>query len=240
LFSPLFALSQNHVTDSLKNLLPNLPDDSSKVEVLNKISYGLFTSDYEAAIDYGMQSKELAEEINYQPGLAYALKNIGLGYYMKGDFIKVVDFWNQSLSVFESNNDLQGVANIQNNLGAYFYTQGDDAHAIELYLKSLANAEKLKDTLRIATALNNIGGVYFNKQASREKALGYFLKAVPLGDYLNDKGVIWHKFAEHWRLLFSAGKRFAGSFLSRKIENSPGRFRTRCHSTFNNRIGLCR
>jgi len=187
---PMDSSSQSTEIDSLKDALKGAPDDSLKVELLNKISYGLFTSNYEEAIEYGIKSKDLADKINYSSGQAYALKNIGLGYYMKGDFVKVFDYWNQSLSVFESINDLQGVANIQNNLGAIYYNQGDDAKAIDFYLRSLASSEKIKDTLRIATALINIGGVYYNKKSTHDKALDYFLKAVPLGDLINDKGVI--------------------------------------------------
>ena len=63
-----FSNAQNTEIDSLKNILKDAPDDSLKVELLNKISYGLFTSNYEEAIEYGIKSKELADEINYPKG----------------------------------------------------------------------------------------------------------------------------------------------------------------------------
>ena len=187
---PLSGFSQTHEIDSLKNLLGQLPEDSIRVDVLNEISYSLFTTEPENAIEYGRNAQELAEKINYKKGLAYALKNMGLGFYMQGDFLEVLDYWNNSLKVFQSTGDLLGEANMLNNLGAIYYNQGDDVKAIDLYLQSLSVSEKIKDTLRIATALINIGGVYYNKAPTYDKALEYFLKALPLGESLKDNGVI--------------------------------------------------
>ena len=186
----IYGFYQKNETDSLKDLLIQLPEDSTKVDLLNKISYNLFTTEPDSTIKYGSKARELAEKIKYSSGLAYALKNIGMGYYMLGEFLEVFDYWNNSLLVFQSIGDLKGEANILNNLGAIYYNQGDDVKSIDYYLRSLAVSEKIKDTLRIATALLNVGGVYFNKTATYDKALDYFLKAVPLGEELKDNGVI--------------------------------------------------
>jgi class 3 adenylate cyclase len=220
MFAPFNSFSKNTEIDSLKNLIQDAPDDSLKVELLNKVSYALFTSDYEQSIVFGIKSKELADKINYPTGQAYALKNIGLGYYMKGDFVKVFDYWNQSLAIFQSMNDLLGEANIQNNLGAIYYNRGDDAKAIDYYLKSLTNSEKLKDTLRIATALINIGGIYYNKEATQNKALEYYLKAAPLGDVIKDNGVIGTISLNIGDLYLKQGKDSLALFYLEKSRNA--------------------
>ena len=204
--STLFVFSQSNNTDSLKNLLIQLPVDTSIVDVLNRISYALFMSAPDSAIKYGNQAKEISEKIDYPAGLAYALKNVGLGYYMKGEFLEVLDYWNNSLEVYRSMNNLRGEANILNNLGAIYYNQGDDAKAIDLYLHSLAVSEKVKDTLRIATALINIGGVYYNKTTTRNQALDYYLRAIPLGERLRDNGVIGTASLNIGDLYLSQGK----------------------------------
>lgn len=51
-------------------------------------------------------------------------------------------------------------------------------------------AEQLGNKLRIATPLQNIGAVNFNKPATRDKALQYYLKALPLSKELGDKDAI--------------------------------------------------
>lgn len=190
LFIPIKGFTQDSITDSLKNLLQITTKDSAKVDLLNSISYNLFASTPIEAIDFGTRAIELAKKINYQKGIAYAHKNIGLGYYMQGNFLDVLENWENSLAVFESINDKLGVANILNNLGAIYFNQGDDAKAIDLYLRSLRASEEIGDTLRIVTAIINIGGVYYNKPATRDKALKFYLKAIPLSEKLGDKGAI--------------------------------------------------
>lgn len=190
IFFSVNGYSQDSKTDSLKALLQSTVNDSSKVNLLNIISYNLFTSSPVEAIDYGKQALKLAEEVNFKKGIAYAFKNIGLGYYMQGNFVEVLIYWEQSLKVFESIGDKLGVSNMLNNLGAIYFNQGNDAKAIDLYLRSLRVSEDIRDTLRIATALINIGGVYYNKPATHEKALEFYLKAIPLSEKIEDKGAI--------------------------------------------------
>jgi class 3 adenylate cyclase len=51
-------------------------------------------------------------------------------------------------------------------------------------------AEEIGDTLRIATALVNIGAVYNNKVETYDRALQYYLKALPLSEILEDDDAI--------------------------------------------------
>ncbi len=183
LLAPVLALkagAQDPVTDSLLAVVAEAPSDTAKVNALNELSYSLFSTDPEGAIQYGEQALSLARYIGYQTGAAYALKHIGLGYYIPGDFVQVLDNWLQSLQIFEEINDQVGVANMVNNLGAIFYNEGNEAKAIEYYLRSLNIAEAQGDTLRIATALLNSGSVYSTMPQSYAQALQYYWRALPL------------------------------------------------------------
>jgi adenylate cyclase len=179
--------AQNEQIDSLKAILDNSKEDTSKVNTLLALSGKLFRIDPEATIRYSVQAKELAEKLDFKSGLAYALKSLGMGHYFKGEYIDVLIYWQQSLSTFESIGDKLGVANMLSNLGAVHFNQGDDSKAIEYYLQSLKVSEEIGVKLRIATALVNIGAVYFNKKATHEMALQYYFRALPmtmeLGDY---------------------------------------------------------
>jgi adenylate cyclase len=179
--------AQNNQIDSLKAVLENAKDDTSRVNTLLALSGKLFRIDPEATILYSVQAKELAEKLDYKSGLAYALKSIGMGHYFKGEYIDVLIYWQQSLNTFESIGDKLGVANMLSNLGAVHFNQGDDSKAFEYYLQSLKVSEEIGVKLRIATALVNIGAVYFNKKATHDMALQYYSRALPmsieLGDY---------------------------------------------------------
>lgn len=181
--------SQEERPDSLLTLLRNAKEDTAKVNILNQLSSKYLNSAPEIAVKYATQAKQLAETAAYPQGLAYALKNIGIVYFTKADYIQTLTYWNESLKQFEKIKDKKGIANILSNLGAIYYNKGDDAKAVGYYLQALKYAEEINDTLRLVTVLNNIGAAYFNKRATRDKALGYYLKALPLVEAIGNDDI---------------------------------------------------
>jgi len=161
--------------------------DSTEVNRLLQLSKDNFGEAPEKAITLAEKARVLADSIKYYPGVALALKNIGIAYYYQGMDVEALEYWKKSFETYKSIGDVVGESNILNNIGAIYFNQGDDAKALEYYLQSLTLAEKTGDKLRILTALNNIGGVYNNKPATKDKALSYFLKALPLSEAQDDK-----------------------------------------------------
>jgi len=189
LYSILFlsnCFSQDEQPDSLLALLKNVEEDTAKVNILNQLSSKYLNSSPEIALKYATQARQLAESAAYPRGLAYALKNIGLAYFTKADYIQALTWWDESLQQFENLKDKKGIANILSNLGAVYSYKGDDVKAVDYYLKALKYAEEINDTLRLMTVLNNIGAAYANKRATRSEALNYYLKALPLVEAIGD------------------------------------------------------
>ncbi len=186
----LGSLAQDPVADSLKNAIAKAKDDSLKVNTQLLLCKKYFGSNPQLAIKIATEAKELSEKINFSRGIAYALKNIGIAYYMQGRYIETLDYWQQSQKVFEDMNDKVGVANILSNIGVMYFDQGDNTKALELYLEGLKIAEEIGDTLRITTLCINIGAVYYDKPATHDKASEYYLRALPLSEYLGDNDAI--------------------------------------------------
>jgi adenylate cyclase len=168
--------------DSLKTVLKSLPEDTVKVKTLLEISSLLWRSVPDSAILYASRASDLAEKTGFPAGEALALKNIGLAYYVKGDYLNVLNFWQQSLDAYRSISDKVGIGNLLSNIGAVYFNQGDDPKALEYYLESLRVSEETGNKLRIATALTNIGAVYFNKKATYDKAGEYYLRALEMAE----------------------------------------------------------
>jgi len=166
---------------------PAQKNDTATVNMLIKQSTTFLAEDPDKAITIATQAKDIAEKIGFKLGEAYGLKNIGLGYYYKGEYVGVLNNWILSLQLFEQLNDETGIANLANNLGAIYAEQGDDEKALEYSLRSLKLSEKLNDKLRILSALNTIGSVYNNKQETKDKALDYLLRALPYCEELDNK-----------------------------------------------------
>ncbi len=187
--SPFFS-SADAETDSLMAVLVKSKPDTNKVNTLLTLSKKYFGSAPHSSIKFGEQAKVLSEKLDYQNGLAYSLKNIGIAYYLQGQYVEALDNWNQSLKVFESLNDKVGVANMLSNIGAIYFNQADDVNALDHYIRSLKVSEETGDTLRVTTALINIGAVYFNKKATHDRALEYYLRALPLAEAIKDNDAI--------------------------------------------------
>ena len=190
LLLPIICLTQNPKADSLKLVIPTLQEDTSKVDALLDLSANIFRTQPDSAIIYANQAKTLAEQINYPKGLGYALKNIGLAYYVKSDFVEVLNYWEQSLAKFRAIDDKLGMSNLNSNIGVVHMNYGNDLKALEYFLESLQAAEQLGDKLRIATALMNIGAVYNNKKSTYDKAMEAYQKAIPISEEVGDLAAI--------------------------------------------------
>ena len=190
LFFFILTSAQDAETDSLRALLLSDREDTVKVNTLLALSSNLSWSSPTEAIQLGAQAKDLAEQLNFQKGVAYALKYIGMGNYYQGKYPETINFWKQSLETFESINDSTGIANMLNNIGAVYNNVGDDAKALDLYLKSLEISEKINDSLRVLTAMANIGLIYLKKTTTQDKAKQYLLEALKLSEELGDLNAI--------------------------------------------------
>ncbi|MEJ7828703.1 MAG: adenylate/guanylate cyclase domain-containing protein [Segetibacter sp.] len=152
--------------------------DTTTVNALLAQSKSLIGSDSAKAHDLAIEANKMAREIHYPQGEAYALKNIGMLYYLKGKYVETLGYWNQSLEIFEDSKDDIGISNMLNNIGAIYFNQGADAKALEYILRSLQVAERIGDTLRMVSALINVGNTYHNKKDP--VALNYLLRVIPL------------------------------------------------------------
>jgi class 3 adenylate cyclase len=197
---------QQTVVDSLNNIIKNSPEDSSRVIALIELSSQHYRTSPKDAIRIGTEAKELAEQLDYQKGLALAYKAIGMGYYFENNWIDALVNWKLALTAYEAAGDQNGVANMLNNLGAVHFSGGDDEPALNYYLQSLRMAEEVKDTLRIATALVNIGSVYLNKESTHHLAFEYYKRALPLSMKLGDQDAIGTSAVNMGEIFLKEGK----------------------------------
>ena len=191
----IFALSntsyaEKNEIDSLKMRVAKTRNDTSKVFAILDLSRAFLSDDPTESIRLANEALKLSLSLRFPRGIALAEKGLGLSYYTKGDYLETLEHWNRSIDVFDSIGDQQSVANILGNLGSVYYQQGDDANALEHDLRAMKIAETLNDTLRIVTSCINIGAVYFHKQATHDKSLAFWYKALPLSILIDDKDAI--------------------------------------------------
>ncbi|TYA52148.1 adenylate/guanylate cyclase domain-containing protein [Formosa maritima] len=163
--------------ENLKQLIAEQADDSTKVNTLLDISFQLYRTQPDSSIVYSSKAIDLATEINFKKGLAYANKNLGLAYYSKGEFVDVLNHWEISLAIFKELNDEAGVSNLLSNIGAVYQTKGNDPKALDYFITSVKIAEKIQDSLRMGTVYLNMGAVYSNEEKTHNEAIESYNKS---------------------------------------------------------------
>lgn len=159
--------------------------DTMQVNLLNSICDSLFRVDPVRTIQYGKQASDLAGEINFMKGRAYAFKYIGMGHFVQGQYVDAMKYFQESLEIFKRIMDRKGTANLLSNIGVIYNNQGNDTRALDLYLQSLKLSEELNDSIRIVTALINIGLIYSKNDATRNNAMDNYQEALRISEKLN-------------------------------------------------------
>jgi len=190
LLACLSGFSQNAKIDSLKSIIKTAVKDTAMVSTLNTLSSELIGLGAAAeSLKYSTKANELATDLDYTKGKAYALKFMGIGEFYQGNFLDVFKYLTESLENFEVLQDSIGIANILNNLGTVYYSQGSNVKAIDYFLRSLRISEKVKDPLRIASALVNVAAVYSEDIKDYDKTMSYYDQAIPYLKSLNNVGI---------------------------------------------------
>src|SRR5687768_15342770 len=108
--SCLFVNGQQTEVDSLQKLLSGTTNNTTRVDLLNALTKSLFNDNPDTTVIIATSAKTLAGEISYKPGLALALKNIGKGFYLQGQYLDAVKIWQEALEVYKAIGDKTGVA----------------------------------------------------------------------------------------------------------------------------------
>jgi len=161
-FLLIFSIAKPQVQqkiDSLEAILPSMQAEA-RSEVLLMLS-GLYQSvSLEKSLEYDFENVEIQKNLGRIKDLSGIFNNIGVTYYLMGDYGKSLDYFGQSLTLREQFYDTANIVKTLNNLGVISQISGDFQKALAYFNKSLMFKIKLNDTLSIAKTLNNIGVLY--------------------------------------------------------------------------------
>jgi len=183
----IFAQNTSKI-DSTKHVIASLLDDTLKVNTINDFVWSIKMSNYDDAVKYGISSYELAKNLDYTKGIAYATKNLGAVYYYASDNKNAYDYYKISLDAFKKMNDKKGIAIALKNLGNVSFNIADWKQALDYYLKSLALREEIGDKKGVAAVNDAIGLVYSSyKERDFKTPAEYHRKALKINTELNDQ-----------------------------------------------------
>ena len=173
--------------DSLKQIVSNSKEDTSKVIALNKLTdIYLNEGDYPLALRIANQAQTLAEKLVFKRGLFKSLLNTGEIYLYRGEYTDAQKYCLLSLKLAEEINDKKKEAQVYNELGLFYSTQGKNEEAKKQYDICLRIRTDLNDKKGIASCYTNLGTI-FADEGDYLKALFYYGKSLQIAEEIGDK-----------------------------------------------------
>jgi len=173
----LFA-NNNSEIDSLYKQLINA-NDSSKAELLNKLSWELRNSEPEKSIDYGLEAIKFAEKFEDSENLVKSHSFIGVAYRILGNYSESMDYYYKGLELAKKYGETEQEGYAYINIGNLHIYQGYYYNAIENLNFAKEIAEELDHKRMLAYIHLNIGRAQMLRNENRD-ALENFNKALQL------------------------------------------------------------
>jgi len=153
------------LVDSLKNKLANHSSaDTIRVSLLLDMADALVWNSPQEALTYVNQATQLTDELGWQRGKAYALRQEGLIYYEQSDPVRAMDRFHEALKVAEPMQDRSFEASLYNNIANIYSDLKHYDKALDHYNRLLTVSKELHDTAQTVIASVNIASVYIEQQ----------------------------------------------------------------------------
>lgn len=183
--------AQTQEIDSLENLLRKHTSlDTTRVNLLNAIAYKVFEqrADVEKVRNYGEQSGEIADKLNYQKGKAASLWIIGLAF-INSDREKSLDYSQKALAFAEKIGDKTLIWHSLISLGSIKKSLGDMESSDEFYERSFQIANELQNKLFIIKSAYN-KALNQGAQGHTMVVIELLQKALPIAIEIDEKPML--------------------------------------------------
>ncbi len=203
-------------------------NDSAEVIKLNREAFNNRLTEPSETINKGTKALNLANKLNFKPGIAEANRILGIGYFYLDKPETAIGYYLTALRFFENIHDQLGQAKVSNNIGN-LYAENDYERALDYYNNALQNAQKLRDENLIASVYENIGNIYTRKK-NFYLALKFYAKSDSLFvklknnigqiNCLTNRGVIYYNINQldtAQYLLLQANKQAKENGLNKQI-----------------------
>jgi tetratricopeptide (TPR) repeat protein len=155
-----YTNAQTGNRDSIKQLLLNDKEDTTRVLHLADLSFEYFESKPDTCMTLALQALSLANRIGFEKGKAISLNRVGNAYNILGNYSKSMEAWLQALQINEKLNNIDGKERNFNNIGINYFAQEDYRQALEYYFKAKPLAEQINNKVNLSVVCVNIAASY--------------------------------------------------------------------------------
>ena len=150
-----------------------------KIDALNHEAWKIHITQPKLGLELSNQAKELSEKNNYQKGLAYAIRNMGVSNRYLSNLETALSLSVQALDMFVQLAEKNGEAQAYISIGAIYYYMGDYERSLDYFLKGLLQNEKIGNKEAQAYALNGAGYIY-STLGDNKKGIEFLQRALTL------------------------------------------------------------
>jgi tetratricopeptide (TPR) repeat protein len=167
--------SQANVDSLLRALDKNPKADTTRVLILNRLAFENYYNNPLTSLQYGFESLNIADSLQFTRGQADAFRQIGLAFWAQADMSTAVSYYLVGLKIAEVNHHKQVEADIVGNIGTAYNGLGNPKEALTFLFRSRDMQQALNNEWREASVLNNIGDAYMSLKNPDKAAEAYTL-----------------------------------------------------------------
>ncbi|TAF64208.1 MAG: hypothetical protein EAZ55_12155 [Cytophagales bacterium] len=174
---PTFALISP--TDSLEQLVAKETNQQKRLDLLIVLSFEYHRTNPEKTYQLANEARLLSQKLNNEEAEAKSLKNIGVSFYIRGNYALAMDYYLQAIKIAEKIADKELQAGLISNVAMIEREQSQHQRALQLFLEAYKIAQKTKSDILKARISNNVANMYFILKNNKE-ALNYYQQSLAL------------------------------------------------------------
>lgn len=179
-----YSFNSSAQLDSLKNELRTCKSDTSRVNLLNEISYYTLYKDAEVGKELAIDALELATKIDFERGIMRSYGQLGNAFNTMNKYDEAIESYLNGLRIAEKRMDIPRQSTFNHNIGLLYLKLEQWPKAEEYILAAIEMDKQLGDNLSIAISYNSLGAVY-HRQKKTDQAKTYFNEALKYIDKKN-------------------------------------------------------
>lgn len=206
----ILIVETEKTVDSIKLLITQTPDDTTKVMLLVALSDAQSNDNVNSTTLYGEQAVLLAEKLHFKRGLVKANQSIAWIYQTRKDYKMAMVYYQRMIDAAEG--DVYIVEHLYSSLLNLYFYLGDYPRAMEDVTNEMEVFGKLNDQMGIAHCNNLLGYIYF-KQENFDEAEKYYNRYINIARQLGDTNLLVHALGEVADV-YTEEKKYTQSFNS--------------------------
>lgn len=165
--------------------IPQLADDTTKVDAFFDLAATLYRTDHQQAIAYLQQGVALGNNLQAEKRVLYGTMKLGFVHYRHGEYKQAREQYARAVKQAEEQQNAKLYADALDMLGMSFNYLGQHGQASDYCLRALVVRDTLGDQKRVAKSYNNLS-IILKNQKQYDEAYEYAKKSLKTRETIKD------------------------------------------------------